>query len=74
MLPYNTFEMFDIFQAQMRYKITGDYPAPDFFGINERTGAIYISRDLRLDSLQLNSYTVSQLKVILMTNTVNCII
>ncbi len=44
----------------MRYKITGEYPAPDFFGINERTGAIYISRDLRLDSLQLNSYTVSQ--------------
>ena len=42
----------------MQYRIVGDYPAPDFFGINPRTGVVFVSRDLRLDSLQLSSYTV----------------
>lgn len=41
------------------YEITGQYPAPDFIGINRTTGQLYILRDLRLDSLQLNSYTVT---------------
>ena len=43
----------------MQYEITGDYPAPDFFGIQINTGKIYVLRDLRMDSLLLVSYTVS---------------
>ncbi len=43
----------------MRYRITGNYPAPDFFGIHPVTGVVFVSRDLRLDSLQLSSYTLT---------------
>ena len=46
-------------QGQIRYGISGVYPAPDFFAINPSTGSVSVKRDLRLDSLQLNSYTVS---------------
>ena len=48
-----------VFQGEMQYRIVGNYPSPDFFGINQRTGVVFVSRDLRLDSLQLSSYTVS---------------
>ena len=47
-----------LFQGSMMYMIRGDYPAPDFFALDPLTGVIHVKRDLRLDSLQLNSYTV----------------
>ena len=49
-------------QSNLQYQILGQYPAPDFFSIDQSTGVIYISRDLRLDSLQLATYNVSRKK------------
>ena len=40
------------------YEVTGEYPAPDFFEIDQTGGQVRITRDLSLDSLQLNSYTL----------------
>ena len=40
------------------YDVTGLYPAPDFFDVGENTGVITVKRDLRLDSLKLNSYNL----------------
>ena len=40
------------------YEVVGQYPAPDFFDVADLTGVITVKRDLRLDSLQLSSYTV----------------
>ena len=48
-----------VFQGDMTYEIVGEYPAPDFFGIDLLTGVITITRDLRKDSLQLSSYQVT---------------
>ena len=45
----------------MTYELTGTYPAPDFFQLDPLSGEVTIVRDLRLDSLLLNSYTVSRL-------------
>lgn len=45
----------------MQYKMVGEYPAPDFFSIERNTGMIYLVKDLREDSLQLNSYEVRPL-------------
>ena len=43
----------------MAYEVTGAYPAPDFFTVDAESGVVSIKRDLRVDSLQLNAYTVS---------------
>jgi protocadherin Fat 4 len=45
-----------VVSGSLRYEINGQYPAPDFFSINQDTGIISIKRDLHLDSLQLASY------------------
>ena len=40
------------------------YPAQDYFQVNRTTGVISLVRDLRTDSLNLQSYTVSCLYLI----------
>ena len=49
-------------QGEMRYEITGYYPAQSFFAIHPTTGVVNISQDLRLDSLKLGVYKVSHSK------------
>lgn len=56
MLDYMHYDSF--YQGGMQYEITGNYPAPDFFGIEKSSGMITLLKDLRDDSLQLNSYEV----------------
>ncbi len=36
-------------QGQLRYKIIGDPPSPDYFRIHEQSGAIIIKKDLMKD-------------------------
>ena len=47
-------------QGQLRYEITGYYPAQSFFAVNPTTGVVNISQDLRLDSLKLGVYRVCE--------------
>ena len=42
----------------MFYEIVGVYPSQSFFSINNATGQISISQDLRNDGLKLTQYTV----------------
>ena len=41
------------------YAITGNYPAQDFFGINERDGRISVIKNLKEDVARANQYIVS---------------
>ena len=41
------------------YAITGNYPAQDFFGINERDGRISVIKNLKEDVARANQYVVS---------------
>ena len=41
------------------YAITGNYPAQDFFDINERDGRITVKKDLKEDVARANKYIVS---------------
>ena len=50
------------FQGDLRYSIVGDYPAPNFFKINQNDGRIFLSSDLKNDSLKLTNYNVSQIE------------
>ena len=48
-------------QGDLVYAITGNYPAQDFFGINERDGRISVIKNLKEDVARANQYTVSLL-------------
>ncbi|KAJ8319080.1 hypothetical protein KUTeg_004171 [Tegillarca granosa] len=42
----------------IRYEITGDYPSPSFFMINETSGVLSVQQPLMQDSQQLSVYTL----------------
>ena len=50
------------FQGELVYAIIGDYPAPDFFAVNEKNGEITVTQDLKMDSLRSGIYVVSSLR------------
>ncbi len=45
-------------QGDLRFAITGTYPAQDFFAINERDGRITVIKDLKEDVARAATYTV----------------
>ena len=45
------------------YGMTGDYPAPIFFGINSDNGDIFVILDLKKDDLRTLNYLVRILKI-----------
>ncbi|XP_041364043.1 protocadherin Fat 4-like [Gigantopelta aegis] len=49
----------DDLQGDIVYKVVGNYPAPTFFNIDSRTGAVRVIRSVELDSLHTNMYYVS---------------
>ncbi len=44
-------------QGEIRYEVIGDLPAPSYFSINEKSGAISVKEDLKTDDEM--EYTVS---------------
>lgn len=46
------------FQGRIYYESIGDYPAQSFFVVQNTSGAISVTQDLRQDNLRLNSYLV----------------
>lgn len=45
-------------QGDIRYQVTGNYPAPTFFDVNAVTGMIFLTRSVALDGLLSNTYFV----------------
>ena len=41
--------LFSNFQGSIRYEVTGDVPAPNYFEVNEESGAISVKADLKTD-------------------------
>ena len=49
-------ELFSVLQGDIRYQVTGNYPAPTFFDVNPVTGMIFLTRSVALDGLLTNNY------------------
>lgn len=48
-------------QGTIEYVMAGLYPAENFFWVDSQTGAIFVSRSLKADSLKSTEYIVSVL-------------
>ncbi|GFN78435.1 protocadherin fat 4, partial [Plakobranchus ocellatus] len=45
--------------GRIYYEVIGNYPAPSFFSVQNLTGAVSVSADLRTDNLGLTSYILT---------------
>ena len=45
-------------QGELRFEIVGDYPAPSFFRMDEKTGELSVAKDLKSDNLKSEEYLV----------------
>ena len=48
-------------QGSIRYEVTGDMPAPNYFSVNEESGAVSVKADLKTDDEM--EYRVFWLKI-----------
>ena len=47
------------FKGNLAYEAVGNYPAEDFFSVDQSSGRVSLIRDLKTDPSGLQTYTVS---------------